>query len=167
MFAPGLAAAVAQLNKSIVPAPGFAAAMLKVSSPPFSPGLFDSVTKLTTSAMFAPGLAAAVNQLINTGVFARALVELSAQLRADCIDVDSRQVRISREQQRLVCGYFAYVIVWLLVLQIMLVLLGASDTIGKIADITTVMTGISEVIALSIAKNAAYRVYDQVNPPRL
>jgi hypothetical protein len=149
---------MAKLSSSAVFTPGLADSVAKLSSSAF-------IAKLSSSAVFTPGLADSMAKLSSSAVFTSAFADFLAQLEAVGIGSDSKAVRLGREEQRLLFGYFVYALVWLLVLQIMVTLLGASDTLGKFADLVAVMTGLSGHKIASVAKDAAYWAYDQLNPP--
>jgi hypothetical protein len=155
---------MAKLSSSAVFTPGLVGSMAKLSSSAFTPGLLGSMAKLSSSA-FTPGLLDSMAKLSSSAVFTPAFADLLAQLEAAGIGSDSMAVRLGREEQRLLFGYFVYALVWLLVLQIMVTLFGASDTLGKFADLVAVMTGLSGDKIASVAKGAAYWAYDQLNPP--
>ena len=72
--------------------------------------------------------------------------------------------RLSREQERLICGYVAYAIVWLLLLQLLVALLGASETDGELAGLAMGITGLSGHSLASTAKNLTPLAYDRLQP---
>jgi hypothetical protein len=65
------------------------------------------------------------------------------------------------ERERLACGYFAYVIVWLFFLGLLLKVLGASETDGEALSIVLTMTGLSGHSLASRARKIAHSKYDQ------
>ena len=135
------------------------------SSSLVSAGVADSMAKLASSAVFTSGLADSVAKLASSPVFTSAVADLLAEIEVEGIGADASAVRLDRKQQRLICGYLAYVIVWLLVLQVMINMLGTDDALANVISLTTVMTGLSGHVIATLAKKTAFWAYDQLNPP--
>jgi len=164
VFTSGLADSVAKLN--ISPLLGLADSVAKLNSSSLvSAGVADSMAKLASSAVFTSGLADSVAKLASSPVFTSAVADLLAEIEVEGIGADASAVRLDRKQQRLICGYLAYVIVWLLVLQVMINMLGTDDALANVISLTTVMTGLSGHVIATLAKKTAFWAYDQLNPP--
>jgi hypothetical protein len=123
--------------------------------------LIGNMTQLATTLARSPALTLS-KQLTESII---QLAELAALLQADGVVPDVKAGHLSPPQERLLCGYFAYAVIWLIVLQLMLIMLGSDDSLGRITDLLAGMTGISGHKIASIARDLAYKVYDQLQRP--
>src|SRR6266704_269752 len=95
------------------------------------------------------------------------LAEALAKLDAASDLTSTSAPRLSSEQERFLCGYIAYVLVCLLVLQVLITMLGADGTLGKVFDIVIGMTGLSGFKLAAIARDWTFKAYEKFQSPGL
>jgi glycerol uptake facilitator-like aquaporin len=123
--------------------------------------LAKQLADLNPAAVLAEQLADVVTLLTES----RVTEFLLAVRNYDTATAKATKPQLSREQERLICGYVAYAIVWLLLLRLMVALLGASETDGEITSLAMGMTGLSGHSLAATVRNLVHIAYDRLQPP--
>jgi hypothetical protein len=149
---PGLAASMASLQAAHLA--GFAGIRsdlgryaADIAASMMTPTLADSITKMSMSLAMRDWLA-----------------DSNAKLDVQSNTSNAKSAGLSREQERFICGYTAYVIVWLLLLQLMIMLANADEAVTAILGITMAMTGLAAPKLASTARDLTFKAYDKFYP---
>jgi hypothetical protein len=73
---------------------------------------------------------------------------------------------LSRDQVRLLLGWYVYAVTWLLVLKFIVDVMGVSDIAAAILGLMVTMTGVSGNSVASRARTIGLRVFDRMYPPK-
>jgi hypothetical protein len=116
------------------------------------------------ASMMTPTLADSITKMSMSLAMRDWLADSNAKLDVQSNTSNAKSAGLSREQERFICGYTAYVIVWLLLLQLMIMLANADEAVTAILGITMAMTGLAAPKLASTARDLTFKAYDKFYP---